>query len=142
LKHELCGEKAEMITGERKRRDKRCALDIGYSQDNLMIPSLRALLVDDGSPILTVLRCYLKDFGYSVTTASGGQSALFELTNEDFDIFITDLLTPDLDGSFLLKTGKGFNPEMKAIRLQNNYETIPAAPSFSEFELGLDRGIP
>jgi hypothetical protein len=58
-----------MITGETKIRDKRSALEIANRQDNRRIPSLRALLVDDGSPILSMLQWHFKDPRCSVTTA-------------------------------------------------------------------------
>jgi CheY-like chemotaxis protein len=114
-----------MITEKTEIRDKRSALDVAYSQDAVRVPSLKALLVDDGSSILTMLRWYLKNFGCDVTTALRGQSALFELTTEKFDILITDLLVPDLDGSFLLRAGKKLNPQMKVIIITGNPELLP-----------------
>jgi DNA-binding NtrC family response regulator len=114
-----------MITGKTEIRDKRSPLDVAYRQDDLRIPSLKALPVDDESSILRMIQWYLKNSGCDVTTALKGQSALFALTTENFDILIMDLLVPDLDGSFLLRAGKKLNPEMKVIIVTGNSELLP-----------------
>ena len=74
-----------MITGDTKITDKSGVLDVAHRQDNLGIPSLKVLLVDDESSFITMVRWYVINFGFKVTTAIGGQSALFELTNENFE---------------------------------------------------------
>ena len=61
------------------------------------------LAVDDDAISLGVLGGYLKRFGYSVVTASGGGEALELLAQREFDLLISDLFMPDIDGIALLE---------------------------------------
>jgi len=60
------------------------------------------LAVDDDSTSLLVLGGYLKRFGFEVVTASGGIQALELLGQREFDLLISDLRMPDMDGISLL----------------------------------------
>jgi DNA-binding NtrC family response regulator len=85
----------------------------------------KVLMVDDEPSILSVLRWAVQDLGCRVTCAHGGQAALDKLCKETFDILITDLLMPDLDGFFLLKMAKKLAPEMKVIVMTGSPELVP-----------------
>ncbi len=61
------------------------------------------LAVDDDKTSLLVLDAYLRSFGFNVTTASGGLQALEVLGKRDFDLLISDLRMPGMDGIELLK---------------------------------------
>ena len=61
------------------------------------------MIVDDEPGLRTVLEIYLKDAGYNVTTASDGKKALTKLEATTFDIILTDIKMPGLDGISLLK---------------------------------------
>ena len=58
----------------------------------------RVLVVDDEPKILEVVRDYLVDAGFSVTTASDGPSALALARSVPPDLVILDLGLPGLDG--------------------------------------------
>jgi two-component system, OmpR family, alkaline phosphatase synthesis response regulator PhoP len=85
----------------------------------------KVLLVDDESAILSVLEWAVKDLGWSVETALGGQAGLNKLCKESFDILITDLIMPDLDGFFLLKMARKLDPEIKVIIMTGSPELVP-----------------
>jgi two-component system response regulator YesN len=87
--------------------------------------SWKVLLVDDEPAILSVLHWAVQDLGCQVTSAHGGQAALDRLSNESYDILITDLIMPDLDGFFLVKMAKKLNPEMKIIVMTGSPELVP-----------------
>lgn len=84
----------------------------------------KVLLVDDEPSILRVLHWALQDLGCHVTSAHGGQAALDKLCKETFDILITDLIMPDLDGFFLLKMAKKLDPEMKVMVMTGSPELV------------------
>lgn len=75
----------------------------------------KVLLVDDEPAVLSVLEWALQDFGCMVVSAPGGREALRELYNERFDLMITDLVMPDLDGFSLLRIAAELDPKMKRI---------------------------
>jgi two-component system response regulator PilR (NtrC family) len=63
----------------------------------------RVMVVDDEENIREVLSNYLESMNYSVDTAEDGQQALQNYKKGDFDLIISDLLMPNIDGLELLK---------------------------------------
>ncbi len=61
------------------------------------------LVVDDERSIRDSLEMVLKEEGYNVKTATDGKQALKLLEENNFDIMITDLKMPELDGIQLTK---------------------------------------
>ena len=61
------------------------------------------LLVDDSESVRAVLRRTLENDGYEVTTASDGTDALNLLAARSFDLLITDIDMPHLDGLTLVR---------------------------------------
>ena len=62
------------------------------------------LVVDDDKGLADTLVEYLSLLGYSATAAYGGREALSRFQEGDFQIVITDLMMPEMDGMELLKT--------------------------------------
>ena len=60
------------------------------------------LAVDDDATSLMVLAGHLKRFGFTVVTAPGGVQALEVLKQQEFDLLVSDLRMPDMDGITLL----------------------------------------
>jgi CheY-like chemotaxis protein len=58
----------------------------------------RILVVDDEADVREVLADLLLSHGHSVTLAGGGQEALACLARDPFDLVITDLGMPDVNG--------------------------------------------
>ena len=59
---------------------------------------MRILLVDDEKNISNVLKAYLQQEGFQVTTAFNGLVALTLFKENDFDLVILDLMLPGLSG--------------------------------------------
>lgn len=66
----------------------------------------RILIVDDDPILLTLLSDTLGAIGYVVRAASNGNEALELLRDNQFDLMITDIKMPDIDGLQLLKKVK------------------------------------
>ncbi|MBU0483111.1 MAG: response regulator [Proteobacteria bacterium] len=82
-----------------------------------MMRKKKILLVDDEQSILNSFR---KDFeyeGYEVTTAASGEEAIMKLQNNHFDLLVTDLSMPGVDGIGVLQEAKKQNPEIGAMIL-------------------------
>jgi len=60
--------------------------------------SIRILVVDDDSLVLQILRDILILKGYQTTVAADGKEALNIIGKESFDVVLTDLGMPDVDG--------------------------------------------
>ena len=63
----------------------------------------RILAVDDQLYFRVFLEDLLQQEGYQVSTASGGEEALHLLERESFDVILTDLVMPGVDGSELVQ---------------------------------------
>jgi CheY-like chemotaxis protein len=60
--------------------------------------SLRALVVDDDHCLVTIVHQMLEVLGFSVDTANGGLAAMRCLSQFRYDLMVTDLQMPDMDG--------------------------------------------
>ena len=65
--------------------------------------SHRILLVDDDLAISDMLRMYFEADGFAVEVANNGKAALKLLDSSPFDLLITDMFMPDMDGLELIK---------------------------------------
>jgi two-component system response regulator HydG len=86
----------------------------------------RILVVDDEPEHRDSLRRIFQRAGYAVETAEDGESALETLQNEPFQIVLTDLVMPRMDGMALLKAARATQPEADVI-LMTAYGTVENA---------------
>jgi CheY-like chemotaxis protein len=63
---------------------------------------VRVIVADDASGMRTYLRSILSSAGYDVTEAVDGAEAFDAIMREQFDLLITDLDMPGMDGFALL----------------------------------------
>ncbi|MFQ3574732.1 MAG: response regulator [Thermodesulfovibrionales bacterium] len=76
----------------------------------------RILIVDDEPDMLWLLSMIVKEkTPYEVVTTNNPVEALELAKNQHFDILITDLKMPGLDGIELLNAVRGFNPDIPII---------------------------
>ena len=67
------------------------------------VKTKRILLVEDDAMVCQLLSNVLAFAGYSLEAAHDGREALERLQRERFDLIITDLQMPDVDGLSLLR---------------------------------------
>lgn len=63
-----------------------------------MVPKAKILLIDDDSLVLRTLVRILDANGYETTAVNSGSKAIEMVKKEDFDLVMTDLRMPELDG--------------------------------------------
>ena len=68
--------------------------------------SKRILIVDDSPVVLAMLEDALAGMGYAVTAANNGQAGLRQIEAGKFDLIITDLSMPVMDGIAFVKAAK------------------------------------
>jgi DNA-binding NtrC family response regulator len=67
-------------------------------------PKARVLIVDDDPKERTSLSEFVSAMGYETGIAQDGEEALELLGSAEFDVIVTDLIMPKLDGFHLLRT--------------------------------------
>lgn len=78
---------------------------------------MKILIVDDERDYCNVLKMIFTSRGYQVDTAGGGFEAISYLKAGAYDLVITDLLMPGMNGDELLKEVKRMNPHTEVIVL-------------------------
>lgn len=86
----------------------------------------KILLVDDDTTFCLMLKTWLTKRGFAVENVFSAESALKILQSQQFDIVLTDLRLPDLDGIFLLKNIKKRHAATQVI-LMTGYADIHTA---------------
>lgn len=86
----------------------------------------KILLVDDDTTFCLMLKTWLTKRGFAVENVFSAESALKVLQSQQFDIVLTDLRLPDLDGIFLLKNIKKRHAATQVI-LMTGYADIHTA---------------
>jgi len=86
----------------------------------------RIMVVDDDEVALKSLWRVLNKAGYKVSTANNPVRALERLTEEPFDLLVSDLRMPHLDGLTLLNEAKRLVPDLEVI-LVTGYPSLDGA---------------
>src|SRR6476646_8727740 len=84
------------------------------------------LLVEDEAPLRAAIAEQLTDRGYHVEQVGTGEAALAKLADFAFDVIITDLRLPGVDGSFVLEAAVERYPDIIAI-VVTGYGTVKDA---------------
>jgi CheY-like chemotaxis protein len=75
----------------------------------------RILLVDDQPELRRLLERMLSNAGHSVVTAADGNEAIALFRQGDFDVVISDIRMPDMDGMALLKELHHLDPDLPVL---------------------------
>ncbi len=86
----------------------------------------RILIVEDDLNTLSGLIEIIKDEGYDVVGVESGKKALRLLERELFDLMLTDLRMPDIDGLELYEKSLFYNRDMKTI-VMTAYSSVKEA---------------
>jgi DNA-binding NtrC family response regulator len=85
--------------------------------------SKHLLLVEDEGPLRQAVAEQLTDRGFSVEQAESGEAALARLAEFAFDVIVTDLRLPGIDGSAVVEAAVGRYPDIIAI-VVTGYGTV------------------
>jgi DNA-binding NtrC family response regulator len=86
-------------------------------------PAKHILLVEDEAPLRRAVAEQLADRGYTVTEAESGDAAVAKLADFAFDILITDLRLPGIDGAAVIDAALERYPDIVAI-VVTGYGTV------------------
>ena len=75
----------------------------------------KILIVDDDPAVLDILGDFIAVFGFEYETAADGLEAVEILKQNGFDIVLTDMMMPNMDGMELLRHIHNNYPETKVM---------------------------
>src|SRR6202045_1031800 len=84
------------------------------------------LIVEDEAPLRQAIAEQLGDRGYEVEQADSGEAAIAKLADFAFDIIVTDLRLPGIDGSAVVEAAVERYPHIVAI-VVTGYGTVKDA---------------
>ncbi len=88
--------------------------------------AVRILFADDDASLRKVIEFKLKKRGYQVTSVADGSQALATLEGGGFDLLLSDMKMPGLNGIELLEQARRLQPDLQVI-LITAYATISQA---------------
>ncbi len=95
--------------------------------EQITMKNMKILVVDDEAPIREILEKGLSKIGgFFVEGAQNGKEAIEKIERDVFDLVLTDMKMPEMDGLELLKTIKGTWPDIMVI-LMTAYGSIETA---------------
>jgi len=86
----------------------------------------RLLIVDDEAALMTALCKTLELEGYITTGFTSAREALKQLADHEFDILLTDLMMPEMDGIALLRAAQEIDRDLVGI-VMTGHGTIDTA---------------
>ena len=104
-----------------------------------MAGDIKFLVVDDEKVIVRSVQMILKAEGYDIEGASSGKDAILKMEQNKYDLVLTDLMMPEMDGIALIRWLKENRPDVGVVILTGypSQETIKEA-----LELGIIDYVP
>lgn len=120
----------ELFSGDKNELPDKSSLGSNYNQTSGLEPlesnieekqskvAKKILLIDDDKLILMTLKRLLAKEGYKITTALNGMAALRHIQEAEFDLIISDIKMPNMDGVETVK-------KIREYLVKNNKKPIP-----------------
>ena len=77
--------------------------------------NIRIIVIDDEEKLRNKLKILLLSEGYEVSTAGNGREGIEKLNQEAFDLVITDIVMPEVDGYEVMRFVKENIPKLIVI---------------------------
>lgn len=75
----------------------------------------KILFVDDDPTLQKMVEIFLRNNSYEIAFAKNGRSALHQIKQKDFDLIISDVQMPEMDGLTMISEIKKINSELPVI---------------------------
>ncbi|MGE0827041.1 MAG: sigma-54-dependent transcriptional regulator [Candidatus Binatia bacterium] len=92
----------------------------------------RIMVLDDEQRMVDILTMILRREGYEILPCTNSHTALTALQTESYDLFVTDLKMPDVDGLEMLRRAKAIDHELPVILLTAHATVATAIAAMRE----------
>lgn len=86
----------------------------------------KILVIEDEDLVLEAMRIMLEEGGHCVTSAANGQEGMNALKAARFDVIVTDIVMPEVDGLELLTEVKKLYPDTKIVAVSGGGRISPS----------------
>jgi len=104
----------------------------GYSDEERPYKLKKILIVEDDEILRTMLTETLSSLDYFPIGVEDGQIALSQLKTQDFDLVISDIRMPKIDGMSLLRNIKETVPQLPVVLITGFPSSYPAQRALQE----------
>ena len=87
----------------------------------------QVLIVEDNLEMLEILKRALEAKGYDVEVAAGGQAGLDAYNKKQFDVVVTDIVMPGVDGLEFVKAVRNIDKTTKIIAISGGGADMEAS---------------
>ncbi len=84
------------------------------------------LVVEDSPAVRMAIVEVLEDLGHAVTETENGRIAVEHLGATAFDLVVTDVLMPEVDGIEVIKAVRRTHPQTKILAISGGAPNLPA----------------
>jgi putative nucleotidyltransferase with HDIG domain len=88
---------------------------VAFSAEQAARKTVRILVVDDETPVRTMIAAALERQGFDIDLASGGREALEALELNTFNLVLTDIVMQDVNGIALLESIHALQPNLPVV---------------------------
>jgi len=97
------------------------------------------LIIDDDAAVSRTLSLILSRAGYEVSAVTSGRKGLQLLTDQKFDLVLTDIIMPELDGIEAIRKIRSDHPGLRIIAMSGGGQIDKADFLHMAEALGADR---
>ena len=90
----------------------------------------KILVVDDSNTHLQLLETWLNESGFSVVAVNDGYEAINKFKNEHFDLVLTDICMPGINGNILAQLIHAFRDDVPVV-------AVTASPFLADLDFDL-----
>jgi len=87
----------------------------------------RILLIDDESDIRDSVAAVLKREGFEVTTTENAETGIQALSDQEFDLVISDIIMPGMDGAKAIRNIRDINPNIRILAISGGGNLGPTS---------------
>lgn len=87
---------------------------------------MKILVIDDDEALRSVLSDMIRSIGFEPLEVAAGHGALKAVGENDFDILLTDVIMPDVDGVELVRAARAAKPGCAIIAMSGGSRALPA----------------
>jgi putative nucleotidyltransferase with HDIG domain len=99
---------------------------MGSTSATSSMPVNRVLIVDDEEAIRDVVAAMLGAQGYECSACSNGREAVETVQKKTFDLVLSDLVMPEMDGMAMLERLREFDPDLPVVMVTAMHDVSTA----------------